>query len=106
MDGGEEMELVISFIAFSAFYFIFDKLMKKIDLVGNFLKKYNRYRHHRAVLIGVGIIFVYMLELMKYDLNERYGHPNYISLVLAAFIGAVCINFIPVINESKKKDRY
>lgn len=87
------MRLLALFITFSISYAIADWIIRKTDFHNKLLGKHGKNKYYRTILIIVLFFFIFSLEYVKQLVDKRYGHPNYISLIIGAFIGSICINF-------------
>lgn len=96
------MKYIILFIVFTVFYEIFYWIIKKTDICNKLFNNLGMRKHIRVIMIIGFFIFVFLIEYMKIIFKESYGFHSYISIITGAFLGAVYLNFIPLMF---KKDR-
>lgn len=91
------MKFITYFIIFTVFYTIFNWIIEKTDIHNKLFGKTKKYKYARIVLSFMLILFAFSFEYWKQLLNEKYGQHNYFSLIVGAFLGAICLNFCPII---------
>lgn len=91
------MNYFISFLVFIIVERVFTLLIKKFDLSYKLVNKRNNYKYFKLMLGSILIIFTFLLEYEKQLLNHKYGHLNYMSIIVSAFLCSIYINFIPLI---------
>lgn len=79
-------------VIFLTFCTLFYWIMKKIDLFNKLWNIFLRYNHNKAILIISMLIFLLLFEIAKGFLDEKYGHPNFVSIIIGAFLTPIYLN--------------
>jgi len=96
------MKFITYFIIFAVFYAIFNWTIENTDIHNKLFGKSKKYKYGRTIFSFMLILFTFSFECWKQLLNEKYGQHNYFSLIVGAFVGAICLNFCPVIFRRNK----
>lgn len=96
------MKFITLFIIFAVFYYMFDWVIKKTDIHNKLFNKSRMKKYTRIILILVIIVFAFLIEYEKQLLKDMYGHYNYISIIVGAFMSSIYINFVPLIFRRNK----
>lgn len=91
------MKLITFFIIFAVFYGIFDWIIRKTDIHNKLFNKSRMKKYIKIILILVFVFFSFSIEYGKQLLKDMYGHYNYISIIVGAFLSSIYINFVPLI---------
>lgn len=97
------MELLGIFVAFVVCYSICDWIIVKTDVHNKLLNKPGKKKHIKLILSIVFFIFVFLVEYIKIILKDMQGIGSYISTITGSFLGAVYVNFVPLIFKKTKK---
>jgi hypothetical protein len=96
------MKFITLFIIFVVFYCLFDWIIKKTDIHNKLFNKYRMKKYIRIILILVLIFFAFSIEYGKQLMKDMYGHYNYISIIIGAFMSSIYMNFVPIMFRSNK----
>ncbi len=103
MEHREKMEFFRLCIIFIVFYTAFDWIIKKVDIHRKIFDNPRRRKYVKFLLVLILIIFIFSLQYVQYELQERFGKHSYISIGEAAFLGATYTNFGQYIWKRSKK---
>lgn len=91
------MKFIMLFIIFTVFSCIFDWIIKKTDIHNKLFNKPRMKKYIKIILILVLVLFAFSIEYEKQLLKDMYGHYNYISIIVGAFLSSIYMNFVPLI---------
>lgn len=96
------MKFITLFIIFAVFYSIFDWIIRKTDIHNKLFNKSRMKKYTKIILILVLVFFAFSIEYGKQLLKDMYGHYNYISIIVGAFLSSIYMNFVPLIFRRNK----
>lgn len=98
------MEFLKHCLTFIAFYCLFDWLIKKTNVHNKIFNNPRRRKFIKPILVLILIIFIFSLHYGQYELQDRFGKFDIISMVEASFLAVIEVNFGQFIwRKSKKK---
>lgn len=96
------MKFITLFIIFAVFCGIFDWIIRKTDIHNKLFNKSRMKKYIKIILILVLVFFAFWIEYGKQLLKDMYGHYNYISIIVGAFLSSIYMNFVPLIFKRNK----
>lgn len=96
------MKFITLFITFAVFYYMFDWIVKKTDIHNKLFNKSRMKKYIRIILIFGLVLFALSIEYGKQLLKDTYGHYNYISMIVGAFMSSIYMNFVPLMFKRNK----
>lgn len=97
------MNIFTFFIVFLIFYTIFYFIIKRTDFHNKLFNKSRKHKYIKTILIFILVFFTFSLEYGKQLLNERYGKPNFMSIMIGAFLSSIYFYFIPIAFRRNKQ---